>query len=116
MISVDALEIFCERRKGVRHGMPDILFAIAILVDGVLEVIFRHELHEAHGPGPGAFHVLRSDHALLNHPQGVDKLAFEQVFAPARIGFGGQHLERIIAQIVRIGSERCLPAQTARRI
>ena len=102
-------EIIGKRGERVRHRVPDVLLAVAILVDRILIEVLGHELREAHGPGPGAFHILGRDRAVLHHPDRVDKILLEQLLTVARIGQGGQHLQRVMRGVVR-GAERGFPA------
>ena len=74
-------EIVGERGERIRYRMPDVLLAVAVQVDRIEIVVLGHELREPHGPGPGAFHILGRDRAILHHPDRVDEILLEQLLA-----------------------------------
>ena len=69
---------------------------VALGIDGVVEIIGRHELGKPHGAGPGAAHIGKLDVALLQHFERDQKFRKEFILAFAEIGLRRQHADCVM--------------------
>ena len=69
--------------------------AVAVEIDGVFDVVRRHELGEPHGAGPGAGHVGELDLSLVQNFQRLQELVEEFFLALAEIGLRRQHADGV---------------------
>ena len=69
--------------------------AVAVEIDGVFDVVRRHELGQPHGAGPGAGHVGELDLALVEDFQRLQKFVEEFFLALAEIGLRRQHADGV---------------------
>jgi hypothetical protein len=84
---------------------------VPVIVDGVLEVIGRHELHLADFTGPGADHIVRREVAVIDEAQRRLQLGAEHLRPAAVIGERRQRSQR--AEFTEIGAEvRLQPPET----
>jgi len=96
----DGLEEVGRRGQGIRYRGPEVLSAVAVLVQGIALEGAGHELHLSHGAGPGAAHGVSSDMPRLQDGQGLQQFAPEEFSAPALIGQGGQGTrDGVVAQV-----------------
>ena len=79
--------------------------AVAVEIDGVFDVVRRHELGEPHGAGPGAGHVGELDLSLVQDFQRLQELVEELFLALAEIGLRRQHADGValVAGLAVIG-------------
>src|SRR5262249_38203437 len=102
-----ALKLTGGKRKRIGDRTPNIDLAVAISVDRVFEILSRHRLGEAEGPGPGRFHV-RARNALLQHLERRNQLVVKPLLPLADIGERCEHADRIV--FLMIGPVSRLPA------
>src|SRR6202040_4325082 len=78
------------RDRGQRVGpvVPDVLPAVAIVIDRISEKGRGHELALPHRPRPGPGHIVRPDMSLIEDAQCRDQLAAEIRAAAAVRGEG----------------------------
>ncbi len=76
--------------QGIVQRAPDIDAAVTVAIHGVSAEGGGHELHVAHGAGPGAPHGVRRDVAGFEDVQGVQQLGTEERAAAAVMGQRGQ--------------------------
>jgi hypothetical protein len=76
--------------EGVGQGAPEVLAAVSVPVHRVGLIGGGHELHVAHGSGPGALHGSRRDVPPLEDVQGVQQLGAKERPAAVVVGQGGQ--------------------------
>ena len=81
----------------VRHIAPDVAFAVAGKVDGVVDDVGRHELRLAHGAGPGRDHAAAREAAVLHDLHGDQQFVAEVGVAVADEGERGQRAEHVPA-------------------
>ena len=91
-----ALQLLGGRRQRIRHRGPDIGMAVAVEIDGVFDVVRRHELGQPHGAGPGAGHVGELDLPLVEDFQRLQKFVEEFFLALAEIGLRRQHADGVV--------------------
>ena len=86
-----------RRSEDVRQVGPDVAAPVAVEIDRVAGEGRGHELKLAHGAGPRALHVCRSDMALVEDAQGIDQLGAEERAAPFVVGQRRQRPDHGIA-------------------
>ena len=82
------------------HQVP---LAVAVIVDGEVEIVGRDELHLPDLAGPRAFHVAGREIAAVENFQRREELGAELVRPAAIVGERRQRLQR--AEIAEIGAE-----------
>ena len=87
----------------VGDAVDQVAAAVAVEVDGVLEIVGGGELHAAEFAGPIADHVLHALVAALHDAQGVEQLLAEEFRTAAVIGERRQRLQD--AEISEIAAE-----------
>ena len=70
--------------------VPDIFVAVAVEIDGELKIGRRHELHLAHGTGPGTGHPLPGYVPMVENGQCLEELLTKIFAPPVIISEGGQ--------------------------
>src|SRR5262249_58212967 len=73
--------------------------AVTDTVDSVILEILRHDLGEAHGAGPRAFHLGASRTSVLHDLELGDQLIAELVRAPPHKGLRHHRADRVIWRV-----------------
>ncbi len=92
----------------VGHAVDQIAAAVAVEVDGVLEIVGGGELHAAELAGPVADHAVDGLVAALDDAQRVEQLRAEEIGPAAVIGECGDGAENLV--VAEIAAEVALQA------
>ncbi len=98
--------MFEEVRRGgehVGHAFDEVPLAVAVIVDGEIDVVARHELHLADFARPCPVHLRRGQVAAVEDRQRRHQLGAELVRPPAIVGERRQRLQR--GEVAEIGAE-----------
>ncbi len=94
-------EIIGGGGEHVRHIAPEVGFAVAGKIDGVIDDVGRHELGLAHGAGPGAHHLVAAEMAVLHDAHGDDQLVAEIRMAVVHVTERRQRAEYVPVVFLR---------------
>src|SRR5262249_21118436 len=90
-----------RRGKRIGNALDQVAAAVAVEVDGVLEVIGGGKLHAAEFAGPVANHVFHALVAALDDAQRIEQLLPEEIRPPAIIGERCDRAQNVVLAEVR---------------